>query len=445
MSTSKPGDAQPAGTKSGAGTDGVGPKKGRKNGPNVLFLASRIESDPAWHDMLRLNELTATIEVRESFPPNGMAPRGSFRPVREPIDVLEATCWFQANGVSRTGKNNVYDAIVLAAHRKPHHPVRTYLRGLKWDGTPRVGRLFEHYFNAEMPDPHMPAETPGDATPHGRHVAYLEHISRCFLVSAVARIERPGCKVDHLPIAVGPQAFNKSKAFRALCADERWFTDDLSPNLIERDTKESLVGKWVVELAEIPHVRKESERVKAFFSRQSDRFRRAYDRSSADWPRQCVFAGTSNDLEFVDATGNRRFWPFWVLAPIDVTAIERDRHQLWAEAMQLFHSECAWWLPPNIEAIARERQEEFTEEDIWESLIQDWITANGAPFVMEGLFAKDSGITPYRESVAVPKADHMRAAACLKRLGYRRGKKHRHNGKVVALWDHKPAQGGNAP
>ena len=47
---------------------------------------------------------------------------------------------------------------------------------------------------------------------------------------------------------------------------------------MERDTKDSLTGKWLVgKLAELPHVRKEEERVKAFFSRQTDRYRRAYD------------------------------------------------------------------------------------------------------------------------------------------------------------------------
>ena len=78
--------------------------------------------------------------------------------------------------------------------------------------------------------------------------------------------------------------------------------------------------------------------MKAFFSRRDDRYRSAYGKVSQDHPRQCVFIGSSNNLEFVDVTGNRRFWPFRVAGQIDVAAIVTDRDQLWAEAMALYQT-----------------------------------------------------------------------------------------------------------
>ena len=96
-----------------------------------------------------------------------------------------------------------------------------------------------------------------------------------------ARAFEPGCKVDCLPVVVGPQGWNESRAIQALVPVPAWFSDDLSTALVDRDSKESLTGKWIIELAEFPHIRREIEKVKAFFSRQADRFRRAYDRTCA--------------------------------------------------------------------------------------------------------------------------------------------------------------------
>ncbi len=406
--------------------------KAKRRGLNMLILTGRMDTK-AWRGAVRLNDMTSAIEVREPFPPTGDAFNGPFRPLRDPIDLLEAVMWHQGNGAPSARKEGVFDAIQIAAHRNHYHPVTDYLDGLKWDGTARVGRLFQHYFSAVMPDE-------GDTKAHDSHVAYLEHISRCTLVSAVARVKQPGCKVDHLPIIVGRQGANKSKGLRALCPNDAWFTDDLSPDLIERDTKESLLGKWLVELAEIPHVRKEAERVKAFFSRQSDRFRRAYDRTTNDWPRQCIFLGSSNDLEFVDPTGNRRFWPFNV-GQIDVPKIIADRDQLWAEAAALYRGGCEWWLPPTLELIAASQQAGYVEADLWDDLIESWIVRDSEARpagpgkdheftlldVMTGAFG-------FVGAAGIPKPDQMRATSCLKRLGYRRGPLKRVGKGLVRYW-----------
>ena len=71
------------------------------------------------------------------------------------------------------------------------------------DGKARLPGLFRHYFNADT---------------HGandRTVAYLEHIGQCFMVSAVARIRQPGCKVDYLPVLVGKQGTRAKQSRRS--------------------------------------------------------------------------------------------------------------------------------------------------------------------------------------------------------------------------------------
>ena len=383
--------------------------KGKKRSINALVLVRFISAHSQWRQALRVNLFTETLEVCEQFPPSS-APETTYRPFREPADLLEAMLWFQGTGFAKAGKNLVWDALTASAHRNAYHPVRRYLDSLQWDGHPRLERLFQHYFNASIPD---------SGEDRDRTVAYLEHISRCFMVSAIARIRQPGCKVDYLPVLVGHQGFNKSQAIRALCQNPAWFSDDLSPDLVERDTKDSLIGKWIIELAELPHVRKEVERVKAFFSRQTDRYRRAYDRLTNDWPRQCVFMGSTNDLEFIDVTGNRRFWPIEIAGPIDVARIATDRDQLWAEAAALYADGFQWWLRPNIEALAAEQQAQFEEEDLWVSPLAAWVTgrASDSPFTLADAM---TGALGFADAKQITKPEQMRASTCLKSLGYRR-------------------------
>jgi predicted P-loop ATPase len=333
--------------------------------------------------------------------------------------------YFQANGFPKAGKGVVCDAIAAVAHEHAYHPIRDYLNGLQWDGTDRVSKLFQQYFNAELP---------ADPVEHGRHIVYLEHISLGFMVGAVARVMDPGCKHDHVPVVVGrDQGLLKSSSIRALCHDPAWFTDNIPPDITDRDTKESLVGKWIIELAEIPHVRRDTERLKAFLSSQTDRYRAAYGRASQDHPRQSAFIGTSNDLEFVDVTGNRRFWPFISAGQVDLDAIVADRDQLWAEALVLYRQGVRWWLPPNIEKIAHEKQDAFVESDLWEGIIAEWIRTHPGPFTMEDLFALQTGINPHRDVILTTKADEMRAARCLIKLGWQKSRCTL-NGKRAVWW-----------
>jgi predicted P-loop ATPase len=380
----------------------------------MLALATFLGNQPEWDGALTYNLFTETVEIGLKLPSMVRAPRRELTDA----DILETTAYLQGNGFPKASKGMVLDALTFIARRHSHHPVRDYFNGLHWDGVSRVGKLFLQYFNAELPDA-------SEAEERDRYVSYLEHISKCFMVGAVARIVQPGCKHDHAPVAVGHEGFMKSEAIRALCHDEAWFTDDISPNLIERDTKESLRGKWIDELAEMPHLKSELERLKAFVSRRVDRYRMPYGMLNQDHPRQNAFFGTCNGLEFLDVTGNRRFWPFTVAKQIHVTAIIADRDQLWAEAKQLYHQGVHWWLAPNIEAIAREQQARFLEDDLWEELIAQWTRSRTEPFSLKDLFAKDTGITPYREAAAVTKTDQMRAARCLTKMGFT---------KNVRLW-----------
>ncbi len=92
---------------------------------------------------------------------------------------------------------------------------------------------------------------------------------------------------------------------------------------------------------------KSIEEIKSFLSRQKEVYKIPYETHPADRPRQCVFGGTSNALDFLplDRSGNRRFIPVMVYPEQAEVHILEDEaasrayiSQMWAEAMEIYRS-----------------------------------------------------------------------------------------------------------
>jgi predicted P-loop ATPase len=237
--------------------------------------------------------------------PWGVVPKGEWT---DHEDRLAAE-WLQRQGIL-VSVDVAGQAVQTAARDHPFHPVRTYLNGLQWDGVERVDRWLSTYLGA-------------DDTEYSRAVG-----SR-WLISAVARIFRPGAKADCCLILEGPQGIRKSTALRTIAGE--YFTDELA-DLGSKDAAMQTRGVWIIELSELDNLsHAEVARIKAFMSRTTDRFRPPYGMRLVESPRQCVFAGTVNHGTYLrDETGGRRFWPV-VCGCIDIDTLARDRDQLWAE------------------------------------------------------------------------------------------------------------------
>src|SRR5262249_5279943 len=214
--------------------------------------------------------------------------------------------------------------------------IKDYLGGLEWDGVKRVENFATHYLGAAA-------------------LPYHRAVSRCMFIAAVARIMRPGCKADYVPILEGPQDEGKSTAIELLFTP--WFSDDLA-ELGTKDAAMQVRVAWGIEIPELASMqRAEIERIKAFITRKVDRFRPSYGRNVIHVERQSVFIGSTNaDTYLKDETGGRRFWPIKCGA-IDLAAIKFDRDQLWAEAVALFDAGLPWWLTDK-ETVALTRHEQ---------------------------------------------------------------------------------------
>jgi hypothetical protein len=60
---------------------------------------------------------------------------------------------------------------------------------------------------------------------HADDTEYTRAVGPRFLISAVARIYQPGCKVDHTLVLEGRQGKQKSEALRAVAIKAEWYTD----------------------------------------------------------------------------------------------------------------------------------------------------------------------------------------------------------------------------
>lgn len=266
--------------------------------------------------------------------------------------------WLQHQGIY-VSRELAGQAVEVVSRGKTFHPPRDYFSGLEWDGEARLDCGAETYFGAR-------------ASPYGG-IKYLRAIFSCWMKSAAARVYQPGCKVDCVFIPEGPQGLGKSTAIRILAPREEWFCDEIG-DFGSKDASLQLHGKLLIELPELDALgRAENTRAKAFLSRSTDHFRPPYGKRVIDLGRQCVFAGTSNRTDFLkDETGGRRFWPF-ACGVIDLAAIERDRDQLWAEAVARYRAGEAWWLDTS-ELVGRAQAEQAAryQSDAWEDPVIDW-------------------------------------------------------------------------
>ena len=253
---------------------------------------------------------------------------------------------------------SVADALALTRQDNAFHPVREYLLGLDWDGTPRLDRLLVDTLGAE--------DTP-----------YIQAVGRKLAVSAVSRVMQPGCKADHVPMFIGPQGLGKSTLVAILGGP--WASDSLD-TVEGKDAYEQLRGTWIIELAELnPTRRADIEAVKHFISKPADRYREAYGHHVRNFPRQCVFVGSTNNwTPLLDRTGNRRFWPVAVRdtgrgVAEWVPRLIETRDQLWAEALFQWRMGEENYLTGDLAEQARLCQEDHRVDDGLQGLLQTWL------------------------------------------------------------------------
>lgn len=311
-----------------------------------------LQNDPQLKDKLATDDFAHRYIVLGDLPWRELGPDRFWKN----SDDAELRGYFETSyGTCSLRKTS--DALDAIFARNRFHPVREYLNNLSWDGVPRVDKLLIDYLGAD-------------------DTAFNRAVSRKTMCAAAARIMRPGIKFDYMLVLIGQQGIGKSSLFSRLAG--KWFSDSLT-TVQSKEAYEQLQGVWIIEMGELAATRKaDVESLKHFLSKQTDAFRVAYGKHVTDFPRQCIFVGTTNDREFLkDRTGNRRFWPVPVTGKgvknIWTDLTDDEIGQIWAEALHLWSNGETLYLSHELEEEARKVQEAHTEESPLYGMIQEFL------------------------------------------------------------------------
>lgn len=331
----------------------------RKSGDLVACLANVhdiIANSHEWKGVIAFDEFAQRV-VKLKPPPYPGGQAGEWESTDDSLTAMMLSRQFYFT----PGSPLVAEAVEVLARENGFHPVRRWLRELKWDGVPRIDDWLTDFLGVEKTE-------------------YTRRVARWYLMGMIARVMKPGIKFDYCLVLEGIQGLKKSSAFAALGGE--WF-GDTDINLDNKDSMSALRGKWIYEFQELGSLaRHESSKQKSFISRQVDEFRPVYGRREIRCPRQVVFGGTTNDWEWnKDPTGGRRFWPVAVAQQVHIEGLKEVREQLFAEALVLFEAGERYW--PDFdeqrdifdpEQLKREQQDSLIDA------LHDWVYRQTSDF-----------------------------------------------------------------
>lgn len=321
----------------------------------------------------------------------------------ELTDNLEAEMRYHVSAQWNTNisKEAMNDALKFVCLQDRYEPGREWLDSLPaWDGVDRISLVPFQVLGAETND-------------FGRAVVWSWQ-SRCFFRSIVARMLRPGCKVDTVFVLQGEQAAMKSTFFQEVLPISEWFTDTRL-DMRNKDSLMVVVKHYIIEWSEGEHAKTPAriDEVKEFVSRRFEDYRSPYDVHSQRRPRRCVFGATTNDVEILhDPTGSRRFHITPVASEINVALLRKWREQLFAQALAEVRAHWAaeeraraahpndphlailataadpdwqngrWWLTKQEEAERAAHMADFKARSAHDDFVTGWVHSQTEPFCL---------------------------------------------------------------
>lgn len=343
-----------------------------------------LQNDPILSGAICHNDLTDKTDILKDLgwgKPTG----GGIRDVD--VNQIE---WYMERTYGLKNYKAIGKALNIIASQNHFHPIKDYLESLVWDGRSRIAKVLPKYLGA-------------------KECEYTTEVMMLMMQAMIRRIYEPGCKFEIMVCLVGGQGAGKSSFFRLLAIKDEWFSDDLS-RLGDENVYRKLQGHWLIEMAEMLGTvnAKTVEEIKSFLSRQKDNYKIPYETHPEDRPRQCVFVGTSNTLDFLplDRSGNRRFAPIMIypeLAQVHVLENENASrnyiNQLWAEMMEYYrqNKNKPLKLSKETEKYLKELQKEFMPEDTKVGMIQEWLDECKEDYVCSMMLYKKALHHEYEE------------------------------------------------
>ena len=317
-----------------------------------------FQNDPYLQGAVRYNILTERIDI--------VKPLWWSKPTATLNETdLNYLMLYLEDKYALTSEKKIQKAISIVADCNRYHPIRDYLNSLEWDGTERIRYALPRFLGAEESE-------------------YTYEALKLFMLGAISRVFKPGCKFEVMLCLVGGQGAGKSTFYRLLAVRDEWFSDDLK-KLDDDNVYRKIQGHWIIEMSEMIATAnaKSIEDIKSFISRTKETYKVPYETHPADRLRQCVFGGTSNTMDFLplDRSGNRRFLPVMVnpeRAEVHILEDEAASRAyidlMWAEAMFIYRNgPVRLTLSKDMDRELRELQKQFMPEDTKAGLIQAFL------------------------------------------------------------------------
>lgn len=248
------------------------------------------------------------------------------------------------------------NVITEAALDNSYHPVKQYLESIVWDGVPRVETMFTTFLSAKDCE--------------------LYHVyAKLFMIAAIKRVYKPGCKFDNMLVLQGEQGNGKSTFCEKLAVNDKWYNDNIIIADRDKDSLLYMQDAWIVIMDELDAWNKaDTNAAKGFMSKRSDKFRAPYAQNSEEHPRHCVFIGNTNDETFLKdntAITERRYWVIktegnWETSRDKIKLMTHEMiDQLWAEAMVMYkeNEDIELVIPPELYKDMVNEQLQFKNEN----------------------------------------------------------------------------------
>lgn len=264
------------------------------------------------------------------------------------------------------------DALRIVFREREYHPIKDIIEADRWDGVERIPCFLSKWLKCE--------DTP-----------YSQEVSRLIFSGGINRLYNPGCKFDDVPVLIGTkQGEGKSTFVRWLALRDNFFNE--ITEIEGQKGIEALEGIWICEIAELLALTrtKDVEAVKGYITKQSDKYRRPFDRRVTEHRRQCVFIGTTNKEQFLtDKTGNRRFYPIKVYQ--SGYDLFDNKEQIQAEILMCWREAKAKFDAGNMKPYAdralvseiRLHQQGAVEDDYRDGMIQEYLDGRDEVCVLE--------------------------------------------------------------
>lgn len=294
---------------------------------------------------IKFNELSGRAEVHRVDHGNI-----EIKPWTDADEARSMNFMESAFGVYSREKHSA--ALRILFEERKYNPIIDIVDNIVWDGENRCEHFLTRWAKVE-------------------DSAYTREVSRLIFAGGIHRLYAPGTKFDDVPIFIGTQqGEGKSSLIEILALHRDYFGEVTAVE--GQPAIEQLQGKWICEISELLALtkNKDQEAVKAYITRTVDSYRKPWDKNVTEFPRRCIFIGTSNDSNpLVDKTGNRRYYPVEVgCNGYDIfTHKEEIRDyvmQCWAEARERYRKgEMPNFANQALVGLYREAQENAMQDD----------------------------------------------------------------------------------